>query len=161
MYRVDIIAVGRIRERYLTEGIQEYRKRLSPFARVGIIEVRDEGGPSLKVPPSRVREVLRLEGESIRGRIAPGSHVIALDRKGKTFSSREFSRYLAEQAGRGRSRLTFLIGGSLGLDPSLLREADLTLSFSSLTFPHQLFRLLLLEQLYRAFSIMQGHPYHK
>jgi 23S rRNA (pseudouridine1915-N3)-methyltransferase len=161
VYRIDILAVGKVRENYLAAGIREYQKRLVPYARVDISEVRDEGGTSQKMVPARKKEILRLEGEALRGKIPPGAHVIALDRKGKTFTSEEFSRYLEELAGKGVSRLTFLIGGSVGLEGRLLLESHLALSFSALTFPHQLFRLLLLEQLYRAFTIMQGHPYHK
>ncbi len=158
MYRIHIVAVGKVKESYLSAGIREYRKRLAPFARVEIAEVKDEGGASRKADTAGI---LSLEGKRIRDKIAPGAHVIALHREGTVFSSEELSRYLAELAGRGHSRVVFLIGGSLGLEESLLRESDLTLSFSALTFPHQLFRLLLLEQLYRAFTLIKGHPYHK
>ncbi len=161
IFHIKVIAVGKIKEKYLEAGIGEYQKRLDPFVRLEILEIRDEGGSSLKMGASLKNEVLSHEGKGIRGKIGPGEHVIALDREGRSFSSAEFSRYLARLASLGQSKVTFLIGGSIGLDPLLLKEADMALSFSSLTFPHQLFRLLLMEQLYRAFTIMRGHPYHK
>lgn len=105
--------------------------------------------------------ILRREAASIREVLPVASYVIALDRKGEHLDSKELAGRLAAIAAGGQSSITFLVGGSLGLDPELIKEADLSLSFSLLTFPHQLFRLLLLEQLYRTFTIINGHPYHK
>ena len=159
MYRIDVIAVGKVRDGFLLQGMAEYQKRMAPYAQLRIIEVKEEKGR--KTGPEARKEALRLEGERIRERIDPGAHVIALDRKGTAYTSPGFSRYLEGLAEKGRGRIAFVVGGSLGLEPRLLEEADRVMSFSHLTFPHQLFRLLLLEQLYRAFSIMKGHPYHK
>jgi 23S rRNA (pseudouridine1915-N3)-methyltransferase len=161
VYKIKIIAVGKIKEQYCRAGISEYKKRLAPFARIEFIEVKEAGGSSLNMHASLIAENLAREGEGIRRKIAPGEYIIALDRKGAAMSSEDFSKTIASLGEGGNPRISFLIGGSMGLDPGLLQEAHLTLSFSTLTFPHQLFRLLLMEQVYRAFCIMQGHPYHK
>ena len=161
VYKLKIIAVGKMKEKYCLTGISEYKKRLSPYAQVDALEVNDEGGASLNMHASLIAEILAREGEGIRKRIAPGEYVIALDRKGRAMTSEGFAQKLARLGEQGNPRITFLIGGSMGLDPRLLQDAHFTLSFSTLTFPHQLFRLLLLEQIYRAFTIMRGHPYHK
>lgn len=160
MQHIDIIAVGRVRERYLTAGIDEYLKRLQAYARVRIRE-----GPELKVPekitPARLKEVLTAEGQGLQRLLKPGSYTIALDREGTMLTSEELAARLAELALAGRNELAFIVGGTLGLDPVILEQADFRLSFSSFTFPHQLMRLILLEQLFRAFKIQRGEPYHK
>lgn len=161
VYKIKVIAVGKIKEQYLREGISEYKKRMAPFARFEFIEVKEEGGSSLNTHTSLIAENLAREGKGILQHITPGEHIIALDRKGSAMSSKGFSQKIASLGEQGNPRITFLIGGSMGLDPRLLLEAHLTLSFSTLTFPHQLFRLLLMEQIYRAFCIMHRHPYHK
>jgi 23S rRNA (pseudouridine1915-N3)-methyltransferase len=161
VYKIKVIAVGKIKEPYWLAGISEYKKRLAPYARIEFTEVKEEGGSSLNQHASLIAESLAREGEALRRKIAPGEYIIALDRKGTAMSSEGFAKRLASLGEQGNPRITFLIGGSMGLDPRLIQEAHLILSFSALTFPHQLFRLLLMEQVYRAFSIMQGHPYHK
>lgn len=161
VYKLKIIAVGKMKEQYCLAGISEYKKRLSPYARVDVLEVKEEGGASLNMHASLITEILAREGEGIGKRITPGEYIIALDRKGRAMTSEGFAQMLAHLGEQGNPRITFLIGGSMGLHPRLLQDAHFTLSFSTLTFPHQLFRLLLLEQIYRAFTIMRGHPYHK
>ncbi|MCR3920978.1 MAG: 23S rRNA (pseudouridine(1915)-N(3))-methyltransferase RlmH [Firmicutes bacterium] len=158
--QIKILTVGKIKEKYLTAGINEYRKRLSAYAKVEVLEVKDEKTPD---HASAAEEDIVRENEATRlaALIAPQTYLVALAIKGKSFSSPELAAHIAAQALAGKSHLTFLIGGSLGLAPRLIQQADLQLSFSSLTFPHQLFRLLLLEQLYRAFKINRGEPYHK
>lgn len=160
MQHIDIIAVGRVREGYLTAGINEYLKRLRPYVRVRILE-----GPEERVPdnlsPARLEQVLDVEGEGLKRLLRPGVYTIALDREGVMFSSAELAGKMADLALTGRNELAFIIGGTLGLARSLLERADLRLSFSRLTFPHQLMRLILLEQLYRAYKIQRGETYHR
>jgi 23S rRNA (pseudouridine1915-N3)-methyltransferase len=157
---IQILAVGKIKEKYLSAGIDEYLKRLSPYARVTIRQVNDERTPD---SPSPSEEASLLEKEALRleSLIKPGTYLVALDIHGKMLSSPQLAYHLEQLAIDGKSNITFLIGGSLGLSLRLLNLADLTLSFSPMTFPHQIFRLLLLEQLYRSFKIIRGEPYHK
>ncbi len=159
--RIKIIAVGKIRPGYLKEGIADFKRRLKFYAKLEIAEVKDEGCPSENIRPERKNMILRREAASIRELLPAASYVIALDRKGQRLDSKELAARLGAIAAGGQSNITFLVGGSLGLEPALIKEADLSLSFSLLTFPHQLFRLLLLEQLYRVFTILNRHPYHK
>lgn len=160
MQHIDIIAVGRLREPFLRDGVSEYLKRLRPFARVRILEGPEEKVPEC-LPPARARQVLAAEGEGIMRLIRPGAYIIALDREGTMLTSEELAGRLGDLALAGRNNLTFIIGGTLGLDLRILEAAHLRLSFSRLTFPHQLMRLILLEQLYRAFKILSGEPYHR
>lgn len=159
--RIKIIAVGKIRPGYIREGIADFKKRLIPFAKLEIAEVKDEGGSSANIRPEKRTMILKREAASIRGLLPVASYVIALDRKGQHMDSKELAGRLGEIAAGGQRNITILVGGSMGLEPALIKEADLRLSFSLLTFPHQLFRLMLLEQLYRAFTILNRHPYHK
>jgi len=157
---VQILAVGKLKERYLVQGIEEYGKRLGRYGRLEIAELKEE---SFAEPLSEkeVQEILRREGERILDALKPRSHVVALDRGGRAKSSEELAEEFQRVAIGGISQLTFVIGGSLGLDPRVLQRADLVLSFSKFTFPHQLMRLILLEQIYRAFTIVNGERYHK
>lgn len=157
---IQIIAVGKIKEKYLKDGLAEYLKRLSAYSKVEILEVDDE---RTKENASLAEEELvrKKEMERIVKHIKPESYVLALDVKGKMLSSEHLSEHLDKLALQGKSDLTLLIGGSLGLHKELLEKADFRLSFSSMTFPHQLMRLILLEQLYRCFKISRGEPYHK
>ncbi|ABB16172.1 23S rRNA (pseudouridine(1915)-N(3))-methyltransferase RlmH [Carboxydothermus hydrogenoformans] len=157
---ITIVAVGKIKERYLKEGIAEYLKRLSPYARLAVIEVDDENAPE-NLSPAEAEKVVKKEGERILAKITPSSFVIALDLKGKNLSSEEFAHFISEKNLYGQSKLTFIIGGSLGLSREVLERADFKLSFGRMTYPHQLMRLILLEQIYRAFKIIRGEPYHK
>ncbi|GAV25189.1 23S rRNA (pseudouridine(1915)-N(3))-methyltransferase RlmH [Carboxydothermus islandicus] len=157
---ITIVAVGRIKEKYLKEGIAEYLKRLSPYARLAVIEVDDENAPE-NLSPTEAEKVVKKEGERILAKITPSSFVIALDLKGKNLSSEELADLIAEKQLGGQSKMTFIIGGSLGLSQEVLERADFKLSFGRMTYPHQLMRLILLEQIYRAFKIIRGEPYHK
>ncbi len=156
---IRIIAVGRLKERYLADGVAEYVLRIKPYARLEIVEVADEpfSGRPAEAERRRVRE---REAALIRRRIPQGSYVLALDPGGRTVTSEEFASLFSDAALAGRSDFSLLIGGALGLDRSLLQCADQIVSFSRMTFPHQLFRLMLVEQVYRAFKIMRGEPYH-
>ncbi|NLZ93055.1 MAG: 23S rRNA (pseudouridine(1915)-N(3))-methyltransferase RlmH [Firmicutes bacterium] len=158
--QVQILAVGKIKEKYLEAGIKEYLKRLSAYTKMEIHEVKDEHSAENASPAER-QIVLAKEADRLEALIRPHTYLIALDIKGQQFSSPGFAAHLAQQTLMGKSHFTFLIGGSLGLSARLLERAELRLSFSPLTFPHQLFRLMLLEQLYRAFKINRGEPYHK
>ena len=161
MFKVKIIAVGKIKEPYIEEGLRDYVQRIKPYAHIDIKEVKDEGGASKRIPKAERDRILAKEASGIRRHVSAGEHIIALDRKGKRLSSPQLAAYLSRLGSQGQSRVGFVIGGSVGLDPAILEAADTCLSFSTYTFPHQLFRLLLLEQVYRAFTILNGHPYHK
>lgn len=156
---IRIVAVGRVRESFIRDGIAEYTKRLMPFSKVEIIEVREE---SFKEGLSEVEteKVLQREGEAILKAIGSGP-IIAMDVSGTPRSSEELARYIAELQLHGESTVNFVIGGSLGIAQEVRSRADLRLSFGPMTFPHQLFRLMLLEQVYRASTILRGVPYHK
>ncbi len=158
--KITIVAVGKLKGKYLKEGISEYSKRLSRFCELQIIEVEDEQAPE-NLSVSQEEQVKRREAERIIKRVKEGSVLIVLDLKGKKLSSEEFSDKLNSFFISGKSHITFVIGGSLGLDEELVRKADFSLSLSDMTFPHQLARLILLEQVFRAFKILNNETYHK
>jgi len=160
MFHITVLAVGRLKERYLVEGTPEYLKRLAPYARVDVVEV-EEAGFGESPAPSVQERIKEKEGERLLKRMRPGTFLIALDIKGEVCSSEQMAGVLGRLALEGRGDITFVIGGSLGLSRNILNRANLRLSFSKFTFPHQLMRLILLEQLYRWFKIMKGEPYHK
>ncbi|NBG88099.1 23S rRNA (pseudouridine(1915)-N(3))-methyltransferase RlmH [Isachenkonia alkalipeptolytica] len=158
--KIDIIAVGKLKEKYLKIGMEEYLKRLQSYAKVKVWEVPDEKtleGGSLR----EVSIIQEKEAERIVKKIPEGAQVIALDIQGKMLTSEELSETFQEYGLRGKSHWIFIIGGSLGLSKEILQRADLRLSFSKMTFPHQLMRLILLEQIYRGFKILKREPYHK
>ncbi|MEC1470899.1 23S rRNA (pseudouridine(1915)-N(3))-methyltransferase RlmH [Bacillus haynesii] len=157
---ISIVAIGKLKEKYLKQGIDEYIKRLSAYAKVDIIELPDEKAPE-NLSDQDMKIVKEKEGERILSKISPDAHVIALAIEGKMKSSEELADNMDRLATYGKSKVTFVIGGSLGLSDAVLRRADEKLSFSRMTFPHQLMRLILLEQVYRAFRINRGEPYHK
>lgn len=157
---IKIIAVGKLKEKYLKEGIKEYLKRLQPYARVEIIEVADEKEP-VNTSEATEKTVKDREGERIQKHLKPDSFIIALALEGNQLSSEELASQLDQLALQGKSDITFVIGGSLGLSRNILKQANYKLSFSKMTFPHQLMRLILLEQIYRTFKINRGEPYHK
>lgn len=160
MLTVTVIAVGKIKEKYFTDAIAEYSKRLGRYCKLNIVELKDEATPDN--PSDKERDaVLKKEGERISERIPKGAYVVALCIEGKTKSSVEFSRLLEQTAAGGSSEIVFIIGGSLGIYDDIKKRADFKLSFSGMTFPHQLMRVILLEQLYRAFNISGGGKYHK
>lgn len=158
--KITIVSVGKLKEKYLKQGIQEYLKRLSTYAKVKIIEVADEKAPE-NLSEAQMLDVKQKEGERILSHIQPDTYVITLEINGKILSSEQFASKLDELATYGKSKIAFVIGGSLGISVDVQNRSDLALSFSKMTFPHQLMRLILLEQVYRAFRINRGEPYHK
>ena len=158
--KIKIVTVGKLKEKYLKDGIAEYSKRISRFAAVEMIELADEKTPD-RASDSENEKILNLEGNRILSKIGDREFVVVLAIEGKTLSSEEFSKQLEQASINGYSTLTFVIGGSLGLSPQVKKRANLSVSFGRLTLPHQLMRLVLVEQIYRAFTIQQGSPYHK
>ena len=158
--KIKIVTVGKLKEKYLKDGIAEYSKRISRFAAVEMIELADEKTPD-RASDSENEKILNLEGNRILSKIGDREFVVVLAIEGKILSSEEFSKQLEQASINGYSTLTFVIGGSLGLSPQVKNRANLSLSFGRLTLPHQLMRLVLVEQIYRAFTIQQGSPYHK
>jgi len=157
---ISIVSIGKLKEKYLKQGINEYLKRLAPYAKIEIIELPDEKAPE-NLSESEMVQVKQKEGERILSKIGQDVHVIALAINGKQRSSEELAKDLDSLATYGKSKVAFVIGGSLGLSDEVMKRANATLSFSKMTFPHQLMRLVLVEQIYRAFRINRGEPYHK
>ena len=158
--KIKVVTVGKLKEKYLKDGISEYSKRISRFAKLEMIELADEKTPD-RASKSENQKILEIEGQRILSKVGDRDFVIVLAIEGKTFSSEEFSKQLEEASIKGFSTLTFIIGGSLGLAQDVKNRANLSVSFGRLTLPHQLMRLVLAEQIYRAFTIQQGSPYHK
>ena len=158
--KIKIVTVGKLKERYLKDGIAEYTKRISRFAKLEMIELTDEKTPD-KASELENQKILETEGARILSKVGERDFVVVLAIEGKTFSSEDFSKQLEQASIKGYSTLTFIIGGSLGLAPVVKNRANLSVSFGRLTLPHQLMRLVLVEQIYRAFTIQQGSPYHK
>lgn len=158
--KVKIIAVGKLKEKYLKDGITEYGKRMSRFAKFEIVELADEKTPD-NASAAQNQQIMEKEGERILAKISERDYVIVLAIEGKQLSSEAFSQVIADATLRGYSDIVFVIGGSLGLADKVKKRANLRLSFGLLTLPHQLMRLVLSEQIYRAFMIQQGSPYHK
>ncbi len=157
---ISIITIGKLKEKYLKQGINEYLKRLSAYAKIDIIELPDEKAPE-QLSLAEMEQVKNKEGERILGKISDDTHVIALAIEGKQRSSEELAKEMDKLATYGKSKVAFVIGGSLGLSDAVMKRANDTLSFSKMTFPHQLMKLILLEQVYRGFRINRGEPYHK
>ena len=157
--KIRIVAVGKLKEKYLREGVAEYERRLAPFASVELLETREE---YMAENPSEAQrqQTLAKEGERLLRLVPERSFLIVLDVKGKLLSSEALAKELASLALQGQSDLTFLIGGAFGLSPAVRERADLRISFSPMTFTHQMVRLLLYEQIYRAFKINRGEKYH-
>ncbi|MDR3685438.1 MAG: 23S rRNA (pseudouridine(1915)-N(3))-methyltransferase RlmH [Coriobacteriia bacterium] len=153
--RLTVVAVGRLKERYWREAADEYLKRLGPYATVRVAEIddRDSGRDAPRA--------LAKEGADILRAIPEGAHVITLEIGGKQRSSEQFASHLAELALDGRSSVAFVVGGSVGLSADVLARADERMSFGAMTLPHNMARVVLLEQIYRAFRINRGEPYHK
>ena len=159
MIKTDIICVGKIKERYLEDAIKEYSKRLGAYVNLDIIEVKDEKTPE-NASEKEVSKILETEGARIRKYIDEKAHVFAMAIEGRQLTSEGFAKRL-DELGMTTSRMQFIIGGSLGIDESIKKDADELLSFSKMTFPHQLMRVILLEQIYRAHKIIKDEPYHK
>lgn len=157
---ISIITVGKLKEKYLKLGIEEYTKRLSAYAKVDIVELADEKAPE-NLSETDMLIVKQKEGERILAKISPDAHVIALAIEGSMKTSEQLAENLDRLATYGKSKIAFVIGGSLGLSEDVMKRANETLSFSKMTFPHQLMRLILVEQIYRAFRINRNEPYHK
>ncbi|MFJ8264036.1 23S rRNA (pseudouridine(1915)-N(3))-methyltransferase RlmH [Rummeliibacillus sp. NPDC094406] len=157
---ITIISVGKLKEKYLKMGIEEYAKRLSGYTKIDLIEVPDEKAPE-QLSEAEMEIVKKKEGERILAKIAPDHYVIALAINGKMRSSEELSKDLENLMTYGHSKIAFVIGGSLGLHEDVLNRADDKLSFGKMTLPHQLMKLVLVEQIYRSYRIMKGEPYHK
>ena len=157
---ITVICVGKIKEKFYTDALAEYQKRLSKYCKLDIVELADEKTKE-NASAHEVELVKAKEGERILSAIKEDMYVIALAIEGKMLDSVEFSKKLENLGISGSSHVAFVIGGSLGLDKRVLDRADMKLSFSKMTFPHQLMRLILLEQLYRSFRIIKGEPYHK
>ena len=152
-----IVCVGKLKEKYLKDGIEEYAKRLSRFCKFEIIEVSEELLPDTS--PKSIQNVKIAEGERIISKLK--GYSIALDLKGKMLTSEELSQKVSSLKQSGTSTLTFVIGGSYGLSQEVLNKCDFSLCFGAITYPHQLIRLVLTEQIYRAFMIEEGSAYHK
>lgn len=160
MQRVTVLCVGKLKEKFYLEAAAEYVKRLQRFCKLELVELPESRLPE-SPSPAEVQRALAAEAVAIRERLPKGGAVIALCIEGKPCSSVELSRRMEELAVAGKTQLTFLIGDSVGLDESLKRQADWRLSMSPMTFPHHLARIMLLEQIYRAYQISAGTKYHK
>lgn len=160
MKKVTLITVGKIKERYLRDAIAEYTKRLSKYCKLEIVETADEKTP--EQASEAVEEQIRdKEAERILKYVKEDGYLITLEIKGKQLTSEEFAVKLQKLGVQGRSHIIFVIGGSIGLGRAVLERSDYALSFSKMTFPHQLMRVILLEQIYRSYRIMNREPYHK
>lgn len=157
---IKFVVVGKLKEKYFKQGIAEYAKRLSRFCKFTIVEVPDEKAPE-NLSQAEMDQVMAAEGERILSKIKDREYVYALAILGKERSSEEFAQEIKDLTTYGHSDITFVIGGSLGLTPAVLKRADAQISFGRFTLPHQLMRLVLTEQVYRAFMINEGSPYHK
>ncbi len=158
--RIRIICVGKLKEKFYTDAVNEFKKRLTRFTEIEIIELPDEKAPE-KLSPAELENIRIAEGRRIIEKIQDGETVIAADLAGRQLSSEEFSDKLKSFMLSGSGRFAFIIGGSNGLSSEVLKRADYKICFSRMTFSHQIFRIILVEQLYRAFKIMNGEPYHK
>ena len=160
MQNIDLICVGKLNAKYFAEGVAEYQKRLAAFASFRIIELPEERLPE-DPSPAQIEAALSKEADAVRAKLPNGCLVIAMCVEGRERSSEELARYLADSAAQGASHIVFLIGSSFGMHESLKRQAALRLSMSPMTFPHHLLRVMLLEQIYRAYQINAGSRYHK
>ena len=160
MQRVTVLCVGKLKEKFYIDAAAEYVKRLQRHCKLELIELPEQRLPD-EPSPAEIQKALRTEGDAIHERLPKGGAVIALCVEGRPCSSQELSRRMAEFGVQGKTQLTFLIGGSVGLDEDLKRQADWRLSMSPMTFPHHMARIMLLEQIYRAYQIAGGTKYHK
>ena len=157
---IKIITVGKIKEKYIKLGIDEFAKRLSKYCNLEQVEVSDEKAPET-LSDKEMQMIKDKEGEKILAHVKENTYLIALAIEGKMISSEELAAKMQDLAISGKSHITFVIGGSLGLSDSVMKRADYKLSFSKMTFPHQLMKVILLEQVYRGIRIIKGEPYHK
>lgn len=157
---IDIICIGKLKEKYWTDAVNEYVKRLKAYANVSIVELKESRLPE-NASPKDEENVKLEEGRSILKSIKDSTYVITLEIKGKQLSSEELAEKMSDLALNGKSDIAFVIGGSLGLSPEVSARSNYKLSFSNMTFPHQMMRVILLEQVYRAFKINRNETYHK
>lgn len=158
--KITIVCVGKIKEKFYRDAVEEYAKRLSRYCRLEIAEVADEKTPD-GASPLLEEQIKEKEARRILEKIKEDAYVCTLEIQGKKFSSEELARWMEKLTVGGNSHLVFVIGGSLGLHSMVSERADISLSFSDMTFPHQLMRVILTEQIYRGFRIINGEPYHK
>ena len=158
--KITLITVGKIKEKYFRDAIAEYSKRLSRYCKLEIIEVADEKTPD-QASEAVEEEIRKKEGERILKQIWEDMYVITLEIRGKKLTSEELAKKIDTLGVQGKSHIAFVIGGSIGLGKEVQKRSDLALSFSDMTFPHQLMRVILLEQVYRGYRIIHGEPYHK
>lgn len=157
---ITLISVGKIKEKYLVEGIKEYTKRLSAYCKLQYIELKDEKTPD-DASEKEMTQIKDAEGLRILSKIKDTQYVITLEINGKMLTSEELAKKMGQLAVTGKSNVVFIIGGSLGLSDAVMKRSNYALSFSKMTFPHQLMKMVLLEQVYRGFRINRGEPYHK
>lgn len=157
---IKVIAVGKLKEKAMRSLVEEYQKRLSAFTKIELIEVADEMAPQT-LSPAQMEQVKEKEGERILAKVKAQDYVILLDLAGKMLTSEELAAHIEKQQTYGNSDITFIIGGSLGHCPAVIQRSDFRWKLSDLTFPHQLVRIMLVEQIYRSFTIMHHQPYHK
>ncbi|MDW4276111.1 23S rRNA (pseudouridine(1915)-N(3))-methyltransferase RlmH [Staphylococcus saprophyticus] len=158
--KITILTVGKLKEKYWKQAIAEYEKRLGAYSKVEIIEVPDEKAPE-NMSDKEVEQVKEKEGQRLLAKVKQQSTVITLEIKGNMLTSEGLAKEIESRMTRGQSDFTFIIGGSNGLHKGVLDRSDYALSFSKMTFPHQMMRVILIEQVYRAFKIMRGEAYHK
>jgi len=157
---IQIVSVGKLKEKYLKMGIEEYTKRLGAYAKIDLVEVADEKAPE-NLSEADMEIVKKKESDRILAKIGMDTYVIALAIEGKMKTSEQLAGDIESLMTYGRSKIAFVIGGSLGLHEDVMKRSDEKLSFSKMTLPHQLMKLVLVEQIYRAFRIMKNEPYHK
>ena len=161
MLKINIICIGKIKEKYFTDAVGEYAKRLTAFCKFSVVELNEERIRSNTPNEAQIAEVIEAEGRRILQKIGASDYVAAMCIEGRLISSEELSETLDKAALSGKSTVDFIIGGSYGLSDEVKRRADLRLSMSKMTFPHQLARVILSEQIYRAFEISTNGKYHK
>jgi 23S rRNA (pseudouridine1915-N3)-methyltransferase len=158
--QINLLTVGKLKEKYWTGAVDEYTKRLSSYCKVNVVEVADEPTPD-NASAAQEEQIKKKEADKLLAKIGDRDYVIALVIEGKSITSEEFAAQIDKVGVQGFSTVTFVIGGSLGLHETVRKRANYLLSFSKFTFPHQMVRVILLEQVYRAWRIMRGEPYHK
>lgn len=158
--KITILAVGKLKEKYWKQAMSEYEKRLGPYSKIEIIEVPDEKAPE-NMSGKEIEQVKEKEGQRLLAKIKPQATVIILEIQGNMLSSEGLAKELQQRMTQGQSDFVFIIGGSNGLHDDVLKRSNYALSFSKMTFPHQMMRVVLIEQVYRAFKIMRGEAYHK
>lgn len=157
---ITILSVGKLKEKYLKKGIEEYTKRLGAYTKISIVEVPDEKAPE-NLSEAEMEQVKDKEGERLLAKIPDNAYVFTLAIQAKERTSESFAKEIEQLMIHGKSKIIFVIGGSLGLSDNVMKRSNESISFGKMTYPHQLMRLILVEQIYRAFRIMRNEPYHK